>query len=81
MNFVTAVKNRGWHFGPCQLLISFIGDLTDETKFFLHYNMYLTLISHHAKGDPRKALMKADDLKYRQVLKTTAYIRPLPYLC
>ena len=40
----------------------FIGDLTDETKNCLLYNQYLTLISHHAKGDPRKALMKAADL-------------------
>ena len=38
------------------------GDLKDETKKFLLYNQYLTLISHHAKGDPRKALMKAADL-------------------
>ena len=40
----------------------FTGDLTDGTKKFLLNNQYLTLISHHAKGDPRKALMKAADL-------------------
>ncbi len=44
----------------------FIGDLTDKTKTFLLFNQYLTLISHHAKGDSRNALMKAADLKYRQ---------------
>ncbi len=35
----------------------FIGNFKDETKHFLLYYEYLTLISHHAKGDPRKALM------------------------
>ena len=40
----------------------FICDFKNETKKFLLYNQYLTLISHHAKGDPRKALMKAADL-------------------
>ncbi len=40
----------------------FIGDFKDETKNFLLYNQYLTLISPHAKGNPREALMKAADL-------------------
>ncbi len=40
----------------------FIGDLIDETKNFLLYKQYLTLSSHHAKGDPQKAIMKAADL-------------------
>ena len=33
----------------------------DETKKFLLYNQYLTLIIYHAKEDPRKALMKTAD--------------------
>ena len=50
----------------------FISDLKDESKKFLLYNQYLTLISHYAKGHPRKALMKAANLLYRQDPKTTA---------
>ncbi len=40
----------------------FIGDFKDETLNFLLFNQYLTLTLHHAKGDPRKALMKDADL-------------------
>ncbi len=40
----------------------FIGDFKDDTKLFLLHNQYLTLISRHAKGDPRKTLMKDADL-------------------
>ena len=41
-----------------------IGEFKDETNSFLLYNInqYITLISHHAKGDYRKAFMKAADL-------------------
>ena len=42
----------------------FIGDFKVERKFFFCINteQYLTIISHHAKEDSRKALMKAADL-------------------
>ncbi len=40
----------------------FIGDFKDETKQFLYEYQYLTIISHHAKGDPQKSLMKATDM-------------------
>ena len=32
-----------------------------QKNFGCIINQYLTLISHHAKGDPQKALMKAAD--------------------
>ena len=52
--------------------LAVFGDFKDEIKIFLLYDQYLTLISHHVKGDPQKALLNAADLQYRQVPKTTA---------